>query len=91
MRGLGQIKELCTLAEPDYGIITNIGPVHLSELGTMQNIARAKWELADWLQEHQGLLVINNDNSWRSKECNRRLPNLIRALNLSKRIFSRNV
>ncbi|MEZ0372752.1 MAG: UDP-N-acetylmuramoyl-tripeptide--D-alanyl-D-alanine ligase, partial [Candidatus Sericytochromatia bacterium] len=64
MRGLGQIHELCSVAEPDYGIITNIGPVHLSELGTMENVARAKWELADWLQAHAGLLAINADNSW---------------------------
>lgn len=64
MRGLGQIQELCEIAEPDYGVITNIGPVHLSELGTMANIAQAKWELGDWLQEHSGTLSINNDNSW---------------------------
>lgn len=63
MRGLGQIRQLCQAAEPDYGIITNIGPVHLSELGSLENIARAKWELAEWL-EPQGLLVINSENEW---------------------------
>ncbi|PKL77167.1 MAG: UDP-N-acetylmuramoyl-tripeptide--D-alanyl-D-alanine ligase [Candidatus Melainabacteria bacterium HGW-Melainabacteria-1] len=64
MRGPGQIAELCAIAEPEYGLITNVGPVHLSELGTMEHIARAKWELADWLAQHQGLLVINHENSW---------------------------
>lgn len=64
MRGLGQIRELCTIAEPDAGIITNIGPVHLSELGSQENIAQAKWELAAWLQAHQGALAVNADNLW---------------------------
>ena len=64
MRGLGQIAELCDIAEPDYGIITNIGPVHLSELGSIENIIRAKWELADYLQVHQGTLAINHENQY---------------------------
>ncbi len=64
MRGLGQIDELCQIAEPQYGLITNIGPVHLSELGSMENIAKAKWELAVWLQTNKGTLSINNNNSW---------------------------
>lgn len=64
MRGPGQITELCEIAEPVYGIITNIGPVHLSELGSQEAIAQAKWELARYLQAHQGLLVINTDNDW---------------------------
>src|SRR5207237_2618200 len=33
MRGLGQIAELCAIARPDVGVITNIGPVHLELLG----------------------------------------------------------
>lgn len=64
MRGPGQIAELCAIAEPDYGIITNIGPVHLSELGSQEAIAAAKWELAHYLADHGGLLVINANNSW---------------------------
>ncbi|MBF2053043.1 MAG: UDP-N-acetylmuramoyl-tripeptide--D-alanyl-D-alanine ligase [Candidatus Sericytochromatia bacterium] len=64
MRGLGQITTLCSIAEPVYGIITNIGPVHLSELGSQEAIAQAKWELARYLEAHQGLLVINTDNTW---------------------------
>lgn len=64
MRGLGQIQELCEIAEPDYGMITNVGPVHVSELGSIENVARAKWELADWLENHQGTLAINHDNPW---------------------------
>ena len=45
MRGLGQIAELCEIAEPDVGAITNVGPVHLELLGTMEAIAQAKAEI----------------------------------------------
>jgi UDP-N-acetylmuramoyl-tripeptide--D-alanyl-D-alanine ligase len=45
MRGPGQIRELCAIAPPDTGIITNVGPVHLELLGTVEAIAEAKAEL----------------------------------------------
>ena len=45
MRGRGQIAELCRIAEPEIGVITNIGPVHLELLGTLEAIAEAKAEL----------------------------------------------
>jgi UDP-N-acetylmuramoyl-tripeptide--D-alanyl-D-alanine ligase len=45
MRGAGQIAELCEIAEPDIGVITNVGPVHLELLGTLEAIAEAKAEI----------------------------------------------
>jgi UDP-N-acetylmuramoyl-tripeptide--D-alanyl-D-alanine ligase len=45
MRGRGQIAELATVTEPDVGVITNVHPVHLELLGTLDNIAQAKAEL----------------------------------------------
>jgi UDP-N-acetylmuramoyl-tripeptide--D-alanyl-D-alanine ligase len=51
MRGLGQIAELCEIAEPDIGVITNVGPVHLELLGTLEAIAEAKAELLQGLGE----------------------------------------
>jgi UDP-N-acetylmuramoyl-tripeptide--D-alanyl-D-alanine ligase len=42
MRGAGQIAELAAIAEPDVGVITNIGPVHLEQLGTLEAIAAEK-------------------------------------------------
>lgn len=45
MRGMGQIAELAELAPPDVGCITSIGPVHLELLGTVENVAAAKFEL----------------------------------------------
>jgi UDP-N-acetylmuramoyl-tripeptide--D-alanyl-D-alanine ligase len=45
MRASGQIAELTAIAEPDVGVIVNVGPVHLELLGTVEAIAAAKAEL----------------------------------------------
>ena len=45
MRGAGQIAELTAIAEPDVGLVVNVGPVHLELLGTIEAVAAAKAEL----------------------------------------------
>ena len=60
MRGRGQIAELCRIAEPDVGAITNIGPVHLELLGTMDAIVEAKAEILAGLRD-RGRAVIPED------------------------------
>ena len=45
MRGFGQIADLAAICEPDVGVITNIGPVHLEQVGSLEGVARAKAEL----------------------------------------------
>jgi UDP-N-acetylmuramoyl-tripeptide--D-alanyl-D-alanine ligase len=45
MRGFGQIDELARIAEPDVGVITNVGPVHIELVGSLEGVARAKGEL----------------------------------------------
>ncbi len=45
MRGSGQIAELTAIAEPDVGVIVNVGPAHLELLGSLEAIAAAKAEL----------------------------------------------
>jgi len=49
MRGPGQIRDLARIARPDLGVITSIAPVHLEQMGSLENIARAKAELLDEL------------------------------------------
>jgi UDP-N-acetylmuramoyl-tripeptide--D-alanyl-D-alanine ligase len=50
MRGLGQIRELAEIARPHVGVITAIAPVHLELLGSIENIARAKAELLEFVE-----------------------------------------
>jgi UDP-N-acetylmuramoyl-tripeptide--D-alanyl-D-alanine ligase len=49
MRGLGQIAWLASFSRPEIGLITNIAPVHLELVGTVENVARAKAELIEAL------------------------------------------
>ena len=50
MRGPGQIAELATIAEPDVGVLTNIGPVHLEQMGSLEAIAAEKAALIAGLE-----------------------------------------
>lgn len=59
MRGLGQIKELCDVVRPDWGIITNVGESHIELLGSRENIARAKSELFEALPAGTGRAFVN--------------------------------
>jgi UDP-N-acetylmuramoyl-tripeptide--D-alanyl-D-alanine ligase len=45
MRGFGQIADLCAVARPDVGVVTNVGPVHLELVGSLEGVVRAKSEL----------------------------------------------
>jgi UDP-N-acetylmuramoyl-tripeptide--D-alanyl-D-alanine ligase len=49
MRGAGQIAELAEIAEPEVAVITNVGPVHVELLGSVEAIAAAKAEVIDHL------------------------------------------
>jgi UDP-N-acetylmuramoyl-tripeptide--D-alanyl-D-alanine ligase len=57
MRGEGQIAELVAVAEPDVGVIVNVGPVHLELLGTVERVAAAKAELIRDLGEGAACVV----------------------------------
>jgi UDP-N-acetylmuramoyl-tripeptide--D-alanyl-D-alanine ligase len=57
MRGPGQIAELTAIAEPDVGVIVNIGPAHLELLGSLEAIAAAKAELIAGLAPGASVVV----------------------------------
>lgn len=60
MYDLGEIARLCQLARPHVGVITNVGPVHLERLGTVERIAQAKAELVQALPA-DGAAILNAD------------------------------
>lgn len=63
MRGLGQIADLAKTAQPVVGIVTNVEPVHIELLGSLEKIAEAKQELIQALPP-EGTAILNWDNSW---------------------------
>ena len=60
MSNRGEIEYLSKIAEPDIGIITNIGSSHMEYLGSRENISRAKLEIVKGLKK-DGILLLNGD------------------------------
>ncbi len=59
--GRGEIRNLCHIARPDIGVVTNVSAAHLEGLGTLDGVAQEKGALAEALPE-DGLLVLNGDD-----------------------------
>lgn len=64
MYEMGEIHTQCVLARPRIGIVTNVGPVHLERLGTIERIAQTKAELVQALPtaDEGGVAILNWDD-----------------------------
>lgn len=69
----GDIKELVEVAEPNCGLITNVGKAHLQGFGSFEGVMKTKAELYDFILAHNGTIFRNADN-----------PNLAQMLDESK-------
>ena len=59
----GEISTLVNIAEPDYGIITNVGMAHLEGFGSLEGVIRTKGELYDYLRtKHNAVVFVQNEN-----------------------------
>lgn len=63
----GDIKELVDIAEPNCGLITNVGRAHLEGFGSFEGVQQTKKELYDYLLDHQGYIFRNTDNPYLAK------------------------
>lgn len=59
---LGEIRTLCNVARPDYGIITNVGTAHLEGFGSFEGVLKAKTELYEHLRKVNGIAIYNDKN-----------------------------
>lgn len=59
---VGDIKFLCDMIQPTYGILTSVGSQHLTTFGTLENIAKTKNELIKSLPKDKGVAIFNGDN-----------------------------
>lgn len=60
----GDIKELVDIAEPNYGLITNVGRAHLEGFGSFEGVQQTKQELYNYLVAHNGTIFRNADNPY---------------------------
>ena len=60
----GDIQELVEIAEPNYGLITNVGKAHLQGFGSFEGVMRTKAELYDFILAHNGTIFRNADNPY---------------------------
>ena len=73
---VGEIKELCDLVHPKYGILTRIGKAHLELFGSEENIQKGKFELIESLPE-DGVAILNKDDPM---QVNYNLKNKVKIL-----------
>ncbi|MCC6722750.1 MAG: UDP-N-acetylmuramoyl-tripeptide--D-alanyl-D-alanine ligase [Bacteroidia bacterium] len=67
----GDIEELCSIAQPDWGLITNIGKEHLEGFGSLEGVAKAESELYYFLLKNNGIAFVNVDDEWLSRMSSR--------------------
>jgi|FLOH01.1.fsa_nt_gi UDP-N-acetylmuramoyl-tripeptide--D-alanyl-D-alanine ligase len=59
---IGEIQKLCEIAQPDVGLITNIGKAHLEGFGSFDGVITAKNEMYEYLRENNGVAIVNSDD-----------------------------
>ncbi len=69
-KNIGDIKELCVLAEPQIGIITAVGPQHLESFKTIENIQKTKFELADYCKN----IYVNFESEYAKEKAGEYVP-----------------
>ncbi|MDR2534392.1 MAG: UDP-N-acetylmuramoyl-tripeptide--D-alanyl-D-alanine ligase [Tannerellaceae bacterium] len=58
----GDIRELAAIAQPNFGIITNVGRAHLEGFGSFANLVQTKGELFDFIRNTQGIVFLKKEN-----------------------------
>lgn len=61
----GEIKTLCDMVHPKYGILTKVGTAHLETFGSRENIQKTKFELIESLP-NDGIAILNKDDEWQT-------------------------
>lgn len=76
---VGEIEQLCKIAEPNFGIITNIGTAHIEGFGSREGVIIAKSELYHFIKGNNGTLFVNKNDDLLTK-----LVEGIQSINYSK-------
>ena len=57
-----EIEKLCSIAEPNWGYITNFGKAHLEGFGSEEGVIIGKSELYEYLGKNKGKILVNKDD-----------------------------
>jgi len=57
---IGEIRTLCLIAKPEYGIVTNVGSAHIEGFGSFDGVLKAKTELYEYLRKVNGIAIYND-------------------------------
>ena len=61
---VGDIKEICDIVNPKYGIITSVGPQHLESFKSIENVLKTKFELQEAVAKNDGYMFLNYSNEY---------------------------
>ncbi len=75
---IGEIANLCLIAQPTHGLITNIGKAHIGEFGSLDGVLKGEGELFDYLSEHNGSYFLNEEDIRLVKKTQNK-PQIIKA------------
>ena len=65
---IGEIAQLCKIANPNFGYITNFGKAHLEGFGSEEGVVKGKSELYDYLKQNKGTIFLNADDKKQVKQ-----------------------
>ena len=68
---VGNIKEVCDIASPKFGIITSVGPQHLETFKSIENVYKTKFELEEHVRKAGGMLFANGDSAEIARQLDR--------------------
>jgi UDP-N-acetylmuramoyl-tripeptide--D-alanyl-D-alanine ligase len=88
MYALGEIRQLCDIAQPYIGVVTNVGPTHLERLGTIDQIAQAKGELIAALPKDGSAILNGDDPRVRAMETKTRARKFFYGLNSNNDLWA---
>ena len=88
-KNVGDIKEICDIVKPEYGILTAIGPQHLESFKTLENVQKTKMELIDSLPDNGWAFVNNEDEN--IQKINFKKNNVKYGLNNNSEYYAYNI
>ncbi len=60
---INELEHLCAIADPDYGIVTNVGKEHLEGFGSFEGVIKTETFLYRYIEKKDGLVFVNKENS----------------------------